>query len=90
MVFNIPSPILIMGHCRCISTIMASCILDPALAYFPCSGVLHVKSRRLPEDSITYIGIRSIMSRERNELLYSPLTKDCGTCQQLADIHLIG
>jgi hypothetical protein len=50
---------------------MASCILDPALAYFPCSGVLHVKSRLLPEDSLASadIGISSTVSRERNELL---------------------
>ena len=34
-------------HFRC--TIMASSILDPALAYVPCSGASHVKFRLLPK-----------------------------------------
>ena len=32
----------------CASTVMAGWILDLALAYFSCSGVLHVKCRLLP------------------------------------------
>jgi hypothetical protein len=59
---------LASGHT---SPIIASEIINPALAYLPCSRVLHVKSRLLPEDSLTSadIGISSTVSRERNELL---------------------
>jgi hypothetical protein len=54
---------------------MASCILNPALAYVPCSGVSQVKFRLLPKDLLTLadmgaaIGISSIVSRDINELL---------------------
>jgi hypothetical protein len=62
-------------HFRCTSTIIASCILIPALAYIPCSRVSHVKYRLLPKDSMTLadisaaIGISSIVSRDINECL---------------------
>jgi hypothetical protein len=32
---------------------VASVILNPALAYLPCSRALHVKCRLLPEDFIS-------------------------------------
>jgi hypothetical protein len=72
-------------HFRRTSTIMASCGLDPALAFFPCSRALHVKGIILPEnlDTTADIGISSAMSRERNVLL----PEDSRTCQQLAEIH---
>jgi hypothetical protein len=56
-------------HFRCTSTIIASRVLEPALAFY--CGVLHMKGRLLPEDSVTLadIGISSVASRERNELL---------------------
>jgi len=41
---------LAFGHT---SPIIASGILNPALAYLPCSRALHVKCRLLPEDLIT-------------------------------------
>jgi hypothetical protein len=41
---------LASGHT---SPIIASGILNPALAYLPCSRALHVKCRFLPEDLIT-------------------------------------
>ena len=41
---------LASGHT---SPIIASGILNPALAYLPCSRALHVKCRLLPEDLIT-------------------------------------
>ncbi len=62
-------------HFICTSTIMASYILNPVLAYVPCSGVSHVKFRLLPKDFLTLadmstaIGISSIMSRDIYEFL---------------------
>jgi hypothetical protein len=41
---------LASGHT---SPIIASDILNPALAYLPCPRALHVKYRLLPEDLIT-------------------------------------
>jgi hypothetical protein len=55
------------------STTMASCILDPALALFLCSRVLHVKYRLLPKDLLTL------------EDIGEGIAKDYGTCHQLAD-----
>ena len=59
---------LASGHT---SPIIASGILNPALAYLPCSRALHVKCRLLPKDLIMSpdIGTNSVASRERNELL---------------------
>lgn len=37
-------------------TTMASYTLDPALTYFLCSLVLHVKFRLVPQDSVTTVG----------------------------------
>src|SRR5579859_7754780 len=70
---------LASGHT---SPIIASGILNPALAYLPCSRPLHVKYRLLPEDLITPpdIGARHKIlpdrltfwrySRNRNRLPY--------------------
>jgi hypothetical protein len=45
------------GH---ISPIIASEILNPALAYLPCSRALHVKCRLLPEDLIMSLRLTQI------------------------------
>ena len=55
---------LASGHT---SSIIASGILNPALAYLPCSRVLHVKCRLLPEELITSPDIGT-----RSEQLFSP------------------
>src|SRR5438552_334633 len=43
------------------SLIIASSILNPALAYFPCSRALHVKCRCLPKDITSSPNIRTIV-----------------------------
>jgi hypothetical protein len=39
------------------SLVITSGILNPALAYFPCSRALHVKCRLLPEDLIKLLDV---------------------------------
>jgi hypothetical protein len=52
------------------SLIIAGGILNPVLAYLPCSRALHVKCRLvLPEDVTSSLNIGTIASRERNEIL---------------------
>jgi hypothetical protein len=46
----------------CASTIIASYTEHPALAYFPCSRVLHVKCMLLPKDLLTSPEIGGISS----------------------------
>ena len=45
---------LASGHT---SPIIANGILNPTLAYLPCSRALHVKCRLLPKDLITLLDI---------------------------------
>jgi hypothetical protein len=66
---------LASGHT---SPIIASGILKPALAYLPCSRVLHVKCRLLPEDLITSPNIGAWQASEDGSLcLYGALATNC-------------
>ena len=50
---------------RLTSTIMVSGILDPAFAYLPCSGVLHVRREMLLKDSkhrLTFGGSSAVLA----------------------------
>ena len=67
---------LASGHT---SPIIASGILNPALAYLPCSRALHVKCRLLPEDLIMSpnIGLEYMASEDGSLCLYEALATNC-------------